>query len=119
MSTIIARSTDAQTIEPELVLHGWQSDDEPQSRIHIVLGREYPDITLRPAQARTGTLRLLFVSAEAAEIARVFHRAPAVFTATSDLPWVPAAYVPTGTIRTMQQAGARWVLEVPFQEVAP
>lgn len=120
MATTIMRSTDGQQVKPELVLNGWQSDDEPQSRIHTVLGREWPDITLRPAAARTGTIRLLFPTAADAEAARVFHRAAAVFTTTSDLPWMPAAYVPNGAIRQAQQEqSARWVLEVPFQEVAP
>ncbi|OJU42016.1 MAG: hypothetical protein BGN97_04480 [Microbacterium sp. 69-10] len=119
MSTTITRSTDAASIIPELVLNGWDSTDEPRTIVHEILGRETPDVTLRPAAPRSGTLRLLFPDAASAEVARKFHRAAAVFTTVSTLAWVPAAYVPAGGIRTAQQEGRRWVLEVPFQEVAP
>lgn len=119
MGTTITRSNDAASIVPELVLNEWESGDEPRTVIHEVLGREMPDVTLRPASSRGGTLRLLFADAAAAEAGRQFHRAAAVFTTISTLPWVPAAYVPAGPIRTTQQAGSRWLIEVPFREVAP
>lgn len=119
MVTTITRSTDAASIIPSLVLDGWQSEDEPQTIVHPILGSERVDITLRPARARTGTLRLLFWDAAAAEAARVFHRAPALFYTFSDMVWLPAVYVPNGPVRPAQRAEnlKRWVLEVPFQEV--
>lgn len=120
MGTTISRSTDAETVTPELVLNAWESQDEPGTIVHPILGSEWPDVTLRPAQARTGTLRLLFATSADAESARVFHRAPAVFLTASTLAWVPAAYVPAGPIHPIQQeTRTRWILEVPFQEVAP
>jgi hypothetical protein len=119
MPTTITRSTDGTLIVPALVLNAWQSDDAPQTIIHPILGLEYPDVTLRPAAARTGTMRLLFLDAAAADAARQFHRAPATFTTVSSLAWVPTKYVPNGPIRAVQQDGeARWVLEVPYQELA-
>lgn len=118
VSTTITRSTDDATIAPELVLDQFESSDELGTIVHEILGRETPDITLRPAAPRSGTLRLLFTDAASAEAARKFHRAPAVFSAASTLSWVPAAYVPSGAIRTAQQSTGRWLLEVPFVEVA-
>jgi len=119
MVTTISRSTDATTIVPELVLRGWESTDEAGTLVHPIIGAEWPDVSLRPAAARTGTMRMLFASPADAEAARVFHRAPAVFTTASTLLWVPAAYVPV-RVRPMQQDGPhRWIVEVEFQEVQP
>lgn len=118
MSTTIGRTTDATTITPALVLGGWESADEPQTIVHPILGSENVAVTLRPAAPRTGQLRLLFMDSASADAARVFHRAAAVFTAVSDLPWVPSAYVPNGPIRPAQQENReRWILEVPYQEL--
>lgn len=121
MATTITRSTDGTVVTPTLVLGEWASEDEPGTLVHPVLGREYPDVTLRPAQASTGTMRLFFMDFAAADAARRFHRAPAVFRAVTDIPWLPAAYVPNGPLRRAQQSEnmLRWVLEVPFQEVEP
>lgn len=117
--TTISRSSDATTVTPELVLDEWASDNEPQTRIHTILGRSDVDLTLRPARARTGTLRLLFWDAASAEAARQFHCAAATFTTANTLPWVPAAYVPNGSIHPAQQQNrSRWILEVPFQEIS-
>lgn len=120
VSTTITRSTDASSIVPTLVLGGWESADEPQSLVHRILGREDPDVTLRPASARTGTLRMLFWDSESAEAARAFHRAAATFRTVTDMHWLPAAYVPNGPIRPAQQETnqERWILDVPFQEIA-
>lgn len=117
--TTITRTIDAATVAPTLVLGDWSSDDEPQTLLHPILGREYPDVTLRPAAARTGTLRLFFWDYESADAARKFHRAAAVFHTVTDMAWLPAAYVPNGPIRCTQQRenAARWVLEIPFQEL--
>lgn len=120
MSTIISRSIDATVVEPRMVLDPWESENEPGTKVHSILGRPDVDVTLAPARDRTGTLRLLFWDAVSAEAARKFHTAAATFSAASDLPWVPARYVPNGTIALRQQPNRnRWVLEVPFQELAP
>lgn len=117
--TTITRTSDAATVVPTLVLSNWSSDDEPQTLVHPILGREFPDVTLRPAMARTGTLRLFFWDYAAADAARKFHHAAAVFRTVTDMAWLPRAYVPNGPIRCTQQAenAARWVLEIPFQEL--
>ena len=118
MSTIITRSTDFATIEPLLVLHEWVSEAEPRTIVHPILGSEDFSVTLRPASMRTGIAQLLFRDADAAESARAFHRAPAVFVASSDMSWFPASYVPNGVIRVRPGNGKHWVLELPFQELA-
>jgi hypothetical protein len=120
MSTTISRTTDATTVVPDLVLNDWESDTEPQTIAHPILGSSDVAVTLRPARLITGRMRMLFSTAATAETARAFHTAAAVFHTTSDLSWVPASYVPLPTITLTQQPGnRRWVLVVPFQEVSP
>lgn len=117
MSTTFYRSTDAVTVTPDLVMP-WEADDEVRTLVHPILGNPYPDITLREAAASTGTMRLFFLSFNTAETARLFFRAPALFTTTSELGWMPARFVPQDRINRAQQdpLTARWILTVPFQE---
>lgn len=118
--TTIGRSTDTTTITPTLVLGGWETEDEPQTIVTPILGSESVAVSLRPAAPSTGRLQLLFWDYASADAARIFHRAAAIFTTDRDLPWLPAAYVPNGPIRKVQQdSRARWVLEVPFVELQP
>lgn len=118
MSTTFTRSIDAATITPALVLGSFESEDPVQTLVHVIPGRETPDVTLRPAQASTGVMRLFFLSHAQADAARVFHRAAAVFGTGSDMEWLPAAYVPQRGIRRAQQDHAgRWVIEIPYQEI--
>ncbi|MFD8769558.1 hypothetical protein [Microbacterium oxydans] len=116
--TVVARSTDAQTISPDLVLTEWVTENEPQSIVHRILGRSDVDVTLRPALDATGTLRLFFLDHTHAEQARAFHLAAAWFAVTTTDARLPAQYVPNGPIRKAEQENnARWVIEVPFQEI--
>jgi hypothetical protein len=120
MATVISRSTDAATVTPALVMP-FEGEDEAGTVVHRIPGREFPDVTLAPALGSGGTLRLFFLTFADAEAARGFHRAAATFTIASDQEWLPAAYVPQGRIRRAQQAEnlRRWVLEVPYEEIAP
>jgi len=116
--TTIARSTDGQTIEPDLVLTEWTTENEAQTIVHHILGRPDVVVTLRPATDAAGTMQLFFLSHAAAEAARQFHLAAATFTITSTDARLPARYVPQGGIRKVQQTiSSRWVLEVAFQEL--
>jgi hypothetical protein len=49
----------ATVITPNTV-DGYQSARPAQTIIHRVIGRADPDVTLRPAGTRTGTLELVF-----------------------------------------------------------
>jgi hypothetical protein len=118
VSTLFSRSTDASTVTPDLVLP-FDGEDDPGTIVHRVLGTERVDVNLRPAQAGTGTMRLFFLTYADAAAARLFFRAPAIFITASDLAWLPVAFVPVAPMRRVQQDVnvARWVLEVPYQEV--
>lgn len=122
MSHVISRSTDAATITPDQIEAPFEAEDEGQSVLHKVLGRTYPDVTLRPMSAATGTLRLRFSSASEAEAARIFHRQAATYTVASPAAFLPARYVPTRVGRAQQLLGADvsgWAVEVDFAELSP
>lgn len=119
MSTTFSRSTDAATFTPDLVMP-FEAEDEPGTIVHPILGSDLVDITLRPAQPSIGTMRLFFLTFANADAARVFLRAAAVFAISSDLAWLPDAFVPAGPIRRVQQdpTVSRWILDVPYREVS-
>ncbi|MFB4348481.1 hypothetical protein [Microbacterium sp. CR_7] len=118
--TTISRSTDAQTIVPDLVLNEWETENEAQSIVHPILGSADVAVTLRPARDATGVMRLFFLTHAAAEQARLFHTAAATFATSSDDVRLPALYVPQGGIRKAQQANdARWIIQIQYQEIRP
>ena len=119
MSAVISRSIDSATVVPGLVML-FEDEAEAGAILHPILGREYPDVTLRPASAASGVLRLFFLTHEEAAAARRFHMAAAVFSLASDtMPWLPARYVAHGQLRRVQQEqqSARWIVEIGYQEV--
>ncbi|EQM75919.1 MULTISPECIES: hypothetical protein [Microbacterium] len=118
MPTTIRRHGAAGSIAPDLVLAGHVTENEARSIVHEIPGSQDVVVTLRPAGPATGMMRMLFMDQAAAEAARLFHLTAHAFTVETDMPFLPAAYVPRGNIRKAQQdAVARWVLEVPYQEV--
>lgn len=119
MATVITHSTGV--ITPEVV-NGFESERETRTIVHTIIGREDPDITLRPAGLRTGTLTLVFATgaqATAAEIVLSFPQLLAL--ADPDVPEVAMSFVvPPGRLAAKLDPESRrtWLLEVPFQEVA-
>lgn len=117
MATTITTGT--TTITPTLVT-GWQASQESRNIVHTIIGRSTPDVTLKPANMRTGTLEMLFETAADADEARIVHMEAAVFTLTSsELAEVNMAYVVAGTISSVLEDETRrlWTLSVDFQEV--
>jgi len=115
-----ARSIDAVTVTPALVMP-FEAEDEAQTIVHPVSNAEYPDATLRPATASAGVIRLFFLTFDDVEAARLFFRPASTFTTTAGPSWLPARFVPQGRIRRTQDPDrpGRWMLEVPYQELAP
>lgn len=113
--TITSGST---VIVPDLVL-AHQDEIVGGSIIHEIIGRTDPDITLRPASAPSGTLRLFFLRWNDAQTARNAHLEAALFSVSSDSqPWLPARYVMRRLSRIQQESATkRWVLEVEYTEV--
>lgn len=117
MGTLI--TSGANTIAPTLVL-GYEADREANNIIHAIPGRANPDVTLRPANLRTGTLELGFASESASKTAADLHATLGVFTLTdTDRSTVAMSYVVNGRIgRALEdQSRDAWIISVDFQEV--
>ncbi|PQZ60686.1 MULTISPECIES: hypothetical protein [unclassified Microbacterium] len=108
------------TIVPTVV-DGYEASIEARSIVHNVMGRTDPDITLRPAGMRTGTLSLVFASRAAGWAALAALCIPQVLTLTdADVPEVGMSFVVAGgAIKHSLDDETRdvWILGVPFQEV--
>lgn len=120
MTTIITFS--GGEITPEVV-NGFEASRAARSIVHTILGRADPDITLRPAGLRKGTLTLVFATGAAAASAEAALVVPRVFTLVDpDVPNVSMAFVVAdGDVETSLDMDTQivWIVRVPFQEVTP
>jgi hypothetical protein len=108
------------TVTPELVL-GYDSSRTSGNIVHWILGRPDPDVTLRPARLRKGTLKLLFASESAAGTCFRLHGGAGVFVlADSDVESVGMRYVVDGNIDIGldPQTQEMWLVSVAYQEIA-
>lgn len=121
MSDLIVHEAD--TIAPTLIL-GYEARQESSNIVHTVLGRTNPDVTLRPAQMRTGSLSLLFAAptaeADSDAARQVLATAGVLSLMSSDRTTVDMAFVTSGSItrRLDEQTRNRWLVSFDFQEVA-
>lgn len=109
------------TIHPDLVL-GYQSSRESGNIIHTVPGRSNPDVTLRPARLRTGSLELFFADEYDAKAAEDAHANGSTFAlVVEDRASVAMFYVVSGSISREldSQTRKRWTVRVDYQEIAP
>lgn len=58
MPTIL---TMGETVISPTICLAIESEREPQTVVHEIIGRPDPDVTLRPASTRQGTIRLCFL----------------------------------------------------------
>lgn len=112
----------AATCTPDHVV-GYQSTATTQTIIHPLLGRTYPDVTIRPAAARIGTLTMLFddeAAGRACELLHAYTAGPLVLV-SDDVVDVSMTFMPAGAItRTLDTVtSAVWVVAVPYQEIHP
>lgn len=120
MSTVITHASG--TITPTVVL-GYESEREARTIVHSILGRANPDVTLRPAGLRTGTLTLGFegATAEADSLeAENVHAAVGSFAVVStDRDTIEMPYVVSGRITRAldDQTRDAWTVAIDFQEV--
>lgn len=111
-------------IYPSTVL-GYESERDAGSLVHKILGNSNPDVTLRPAQLRSGSLKLAFLSDTSEEDSRTAELAlsqGSVFTLLeTDRSSVGMQFVASGRIRRILDDETRddWSVEVDFTEVAP
>jgi len=99
------------------------SERESRTVVHPVLGRPWPDVTLRDAGVRTGTLRLGFQGDDAEVLskdAEDMHALPDVFTIfTDERDTLAFSYVLNGRVtrRIEDESRDAWIVEVDYQEV--
>jgi len=117
MSVTITHS--AGVIEP-LAVSGYASTRRSNNIIHTIPGNSIPDVTLRPASLRTGTLTLVFGDEVTAAEAEHTHAIGGVFTLTSSArTTVSMAYVLSGDLTRELAPSGQWNVTVGYQEVAP
>ncbi|SDT69445.1 hypothetical protein [Jiangella sp. DSM 45060] len=119
MTTTITDGT--TTLTPLLVL-GWAPARQARTRVHQLLGRPDPDVTLRPHALRAGQLRILCADEVAAAAMEQMHAAGTVLTlADDDVATAAMAYVVSGQLTTEldQVTLLRWVVTADFTEVLP
>lgn len=117
-NTIFDGST---TITPSLI-SGWESNQESQTVVHKVIGKSAPDVTLKPAGMRTGTLETVFLTASSANIARTFLSQAKKFILATDQTWlVEMHFVVTGNVTCTLEPSTQnvWLVKFDFQEVSP
>lgn len=106
-------------IEPTAV-DGYSSSRRSNNVVHIIPGSPNPDVTLRPASLRTGTLRMVFADEDAAKAAEDAHSSGAAFTLTADeRPTLAMHYVVSGDVTRELGTAGQWVVQVGYQEIAP
>lgn len=104
---------------------GAQSARAAQTVTHKMLNRADPDVTLRAASTRAGTLRLMYTNAVQAQASEVLHSQAKVFTLTptgSDPALMGMSYVVSGGDVDLSSAtddALQWVLTVPYVQVIP
>lgn len=109
------------TFTPELVT-AWAVSQESRNVVHAIIGRTDPDVTLKPASSRTGTLEMLFTSATLAETARGILANGTIFTISDSETWLDGFnFVMSGNISTALEDETRnlWILTADFTEVIP
>lgn len=118
MTTTISSGIHATT--PSLI-KSWSSSQEARNVVHNIIGRSDPDITLKPAGKRTGTLELFYTTKTAAETARELFALPLVFvTDSTDETWLDGfRFVANGNISAVLDGDdfTSWHISVDFQEV--
>lgn len=116
----------SNTITPTLMLM-LSEESSGGNIVTTIPGRESPDVTLRPASLRSGTIELGFSGAgsDAASAAALnVLRTPAVFTvAGADRATLNMTFVvqQDGRIRREIERETRdaWTISVDYQEIAP
>ena len=120
MVTQITSSIAGDTTSPALLL-GWEFSRRGGSIVHRVLGSAAVDVTLRPAELRSGTLNLFYLTEAPALACEAMHSKAASFTLTdSDRPALGMQYVVTGQIRVTldPETMTRWLVSIDVEQVA-
>jgi hypothetical protein len=119
-SESIAWLTRPVQVEPILV-DGYETTRAARSVVHTVVGRTFPDVTLRAPGPRRGALRMLFATEAEAVRAFAILSEPRAFTLSEpDLPGIGMRFVVAdGDLSAGLDDTTRrvWWVRVPFVEV--
>ena len=114
--------TDGTTVVTPQLITGWEAGQESRNVIHTVIGKAAPDVTLKAAGLRNGTLELLFLTASEATTARTMLTQALPFVIESDEAFLDNfRFVASGSISSVLEDTTRsmWTISVDFQEVMP
>lgn len=103
-------------------LLGFKSTRTARNLVHDIIDRSDPDITIKPAGLRKGTLELLCLNLAAGLAVEALHAGEGVIALEdTDRPTLDMSYVASGaiTLELDTQTGIRWVVAVDYQEVTP
>lgn len=109
----------SQTVTPTLVTE-YTSAREGGNLLHKVIGNASPDVTLKMAALRKGTLEIWCEDYNTALTTEALHAQVGVFRLTDDtLPGVNMYYVLDGAIDVSldSQTQRRWLVRVGYSEV--
>jgi hypothetical protein len=118
MTTLISRGSTSVT---PITVMGYKTARASGNVVHEILGRTDPDVTLRAAALRTGTLEFLFASHADAQAAEAILAGVGVITlADSDLPDIGMRFVLSGTLEMELEQTSRtaWTVTADYTEVA-
>lgn len=119
MTTTFADATTSVT--PHMVID-YAHTRTVRTVIHEVIGRPDPDVTLRPAATRSGTLRALLVDrADVDALDELLARASVVTVSSTDEPRLDGLrfVVGDGRVEVRLEGTSTWLVEWPYVEVAP
>lgn len=104
------------------VVDGYTSTREAQSLAHPILGRPDPEVTLREAALRSGTLTLLFPDEDDSAAAELAFSQPGVWQMVDDdRDTVGMSFVVAGGAITRElhdETRNDWLLTIPYREVS-
>ena len=107
-----------QSVTAELVT-GYDSRRDSGNLLHTVIGRADPDVTLKAAGLRQGTLEVWCPSHSGALEVEALHAQVGVLHLTDyDQPGLDMFYVVAGPVETRPEIGTtRWLVRVAYAEV--
>ena len=117
MSTTITNGTSSVT--PQLIVE-YAHTRAARTLVHDVIGSSVPDVTMRPARIRTGTLTAILTSRVDALALDAMLAAPSVLViaSTDELALNGLRLVVAdGEISTRLVGSRHWLVEWPYQEI--
>lgn len=100
----------------------WETEQQSRNVVHTIIGRTDPDVTIKPASSRSGTLELLFLTAADANTARGILTNGASFTISESTAWLNGlTFVMSGSITAVLEDTTRnlWTISADFTEIIP